>query len=210
MSNSESLETVYIPPVAGEPKHLLVVLHGLGDSVEGYRFLPNILQIPDLGYLLVNAPDPYFTGFSWFDIMENPEPGILRSRKLLTSLFKKIEGDWELKNVGLLGFSQGCLMALDLALTYPKVLGCIVGISGYVYGLEKYPENFSPVAKKQQIMVTHGTDDPLLPLERTQSQISQLIGMGIHIDWQVYEKDHTIEPRQEVADIRSFILGQFS
>ena len=36
----------------------MIVLHGLGDSMEGYRWLPEALQLPWLNYLLVNAPDP--------------------------------------------------------------------------------------------------------------------------------------------------------
>ncbi|MCO5143308.1 MAG: dienelactone hydrolase family protein [Oligoflexia bacterium] len=209
MAQNTHLNTVYLPSSGCDPKALLVVLHGLGDSVDGYRFLPGIMKVPSLAYLLVNAPDPYFTGYSWYDIMGNSEPGILRSRALLADLFKKIENDgWNLNKVGLLGFSQGCLMSIDFALTYPKQIACVVGISGYVYGLEKYPENFSPAAKKQKILVTHGTDDPLLPLERTESQISQLIGMGIKVDWKVYEKDHTIDPREEVSDIRNFLVSR--
>ena len=33
------------------------MLHGLGDSIEGYRWMPEALDLPWLNYLLVNAPD---------------------------------------------------------------------------------------------------------------------------------------------------------
>ena len=46
----------------------MVMLHGLGDSIEGYRWWPEALGLPWLNHLLVNAPDDYYGGYSWFDI----------------------------------------------------------------------------------------------------------------------------------------------
>ena len=63
-----------------------MVLHGLGDSIEGWRWLPGALDLPGLNYLLVNAPDEYYGGYSWFDYPGDIVPGIHRSRKLLFEL----------------------------------------------------------------------------------------------------------------------------
>lgn len=57
-----------IPAAEPNSRRLMVLLHGLGDSMEGYRWLPAALNLPWLNYLLVNAPDEYYDGFSWFDI----------------------------------------------------------------------------------------------------------------------------------------------
>lgn len=203
-----ALKTRFIRAENGDIKGpILIVLHGLGDSLEGYTFLPSLLRIPSLNYLLVNAPDRYFTGYSWFDFMGGPmAPGIYRSRDLLAQVVETVkESGWSLDRVGVLGFSQGCLMTLDLACTYPEKLGAFVGISGFAAFLEQYPERLSPVAREQNLLVTHGTDDPLLPLEQTKAQIEALKGMGLKIDFKVYRKDHTIDPRQEVDDIRAFL-----
>jgi phospholipase/carboxylesterase len=80
-----------------------------------------------------------------------------------------------------------------------------VGISGYVGFLQEYPEQLSPVARKQRILVTHGHEDPLLPLASSKRQIQTLKGMGLDIDWREYPKEHTIDPRQEISDIRRFL-----
>ena len=74
------------PGADKDSKWLMVVLHGLGDSMEGYRWLPTGLNVPWLNYLLVNAPDDYHGGFSWYDIFENPAPGVERSRAALMEL----------------------------------------------------------------------------------------------------------------------------
>lgn len=205
------LKSAYLPArEAAKNERILLVMHGLGDSLEGFRFLPEVLKIPGLHYLLVNAPEPYFTGFSWFDIYDgdaNRKKGIRRSRDLVFGVMDELEAqDWKPEHVGVLGFSQGCLMALDLACRYPKKLGAVVGISGFVGMLEEYPEKLSAVAREQKILVTHGTQDEMLPLESTRPQIQALKGMGLPIEWKVYEKGHSVDPYKEVGDIRNFLV----
>jgi len=58
------LKTEFHPAHKSGSKALMVVLHGLGDSAAGYQFLPPALALPWMNYLLVNAPDPYYGGFS--------------------------------------------------------------------------------------------------------------------------------------------------
>ena len=74
-----------MPTKAGS-KRVLVALHGLGGSVAGYRWMPEDLQIPDMNYLLVNAPDSYYGGYSWYDFSGDEGAGIRRSRGLLFEL----------------------------------------------------------------------------------------------------------------------------
>ena len=203
------LSFLHTPPKErNEKERLLLVMHGLGDSLEGFRFLPDVLKIPGLHYVFVNAPDRYFTGYSWFDIYGGDmKKGIVRSRDLLIGVMDELSDQgWAPEHVGVLGFSQGCLMALDLACRYPKILGGVVGISGFVGMLNEYPEKLSPAARSQKILVTHGTMDPMLPLADTQAQVMALKGMGLPIEWKVYEKAHTVEPYKEVQDIRTFLV----
>lgn len=202
-----SLDSIHLDAFTAGPKRLLIVMHGLGDSVEGYRFLPEFLKIPGLEYLLLNAPDHYFTGFSWFDLFADRKTGIRRSRDLLFSAMEEVEAlGWQTEDVGVFGFSQGCLMALDLAVRYPKKFGCVIGVSGFAEFLEEYPEKFSAAARQQKIMVTHGTLDSVLPYHATRTQIQALQGMGLSINWKEYSKDHTIDPREEIGDLRRFLL----
>ena len=202
----KGLKSVFLPAIHPEADRLLVVMHGLGDSADGFRFLPQALQFTNLHYLLLNAPDSYFTGYSWFDIYGEPAKGAIRSREVLFSGFRQLqESGFAPGKIGLLGFSQGAAMALDLACRYPETFGAVVGISGFLLFQEQYPEALSPVAKRQKILVTHGTEDPILPLEQTETQIQSLKGMGLSIDWRVYEKEHTIDPQREIPDIRNFL-----
>ena len=81
------------------------------------------MRLPWLNYLLVNAPDDYYGGFSWYDITGNHAPGVLRSRKLLFDLLDDLRArGYPTEQTTLGGFSQGCLMAIDVALRYPHRL----------------------------------------------------------------------------------------
>ncbi len=69
------LDTEMIPAMEPDSTRLMIVLHGLGDSMEGYRWLPPALRLPWMNYLLANAPDEYYGGYSWFDFAGEPLPG---------------------------------------------------------------------------------------------------------------------------------------
>lgn len=192
------------------------MLHGLGDSVAGYRWMPQVFDLPWMNYLLVNAPDEYYGGFSWFEFAEdgNPEvmrPGVERSRKLLFQLLDAQRAAGFPTDLTVLGgFSQGCLMSLDVAARYPHKLAGVVGISGYVCEPERLVRELSPVAKEQKFLVTHGTYDPLLPLEQTRAQIQLLQRAGLNIRWEEFRKEHTIAGQIEIEMIREFVGGCFS
>src|SRR5216683_5346698 len=80
------LETEFFPAAEKKSRRLMVVLHGLGDSIAGFRWLPPALNLPWLNYLLVNAPDQYYGGYSWYDFIGDMSPGVQRSRKMLFEL----------------------------------------------------------------------------------------------------------------------------
>src|SRR5271154_5675608 len=144
-------------PAAEKSSRLMVMLHGLGDNMDGYRWLPEAMNLPWMNYLLVNAPDKYFEGFSWFDYPNNIAPGILRSRKLLFDLLDDLRAkDFPAEEITLGGFSQGCLMAIDVGLRYPHRLASIVGISGWVFEIEKLLKEIPPIALQQRLLATHG------------------------------------------------------
>jgi phospholipase/carboxylesterase len=190
-----------------ESRRLMVVLHGLGDSMEGYRWLPETLRLPWLNYLLVNAPDPYFMGHSWYDFAGDPGPGIERSRRLLFELIDSLK--FPAAQMILFGFSQGSLMTIEVGLRYPQVFAGLIGISGYVYQPEKLLAQASPVWREQRFLITHGHEDPLIPIAGVREQMRILKEAGIRIDWQEFQKAHTIAGDEEVAVIRDFVLASY-
>jgi phospholipase/carboxylesterase len=196
-------------PAREKSDRVLIVLHGLGDSMEGYRDTPEMLRLPWLNYLLVNAPDPYYGGFSWYDYAGDSTPGVLRSRKLLTALVDKMAANFPAEKIGLFGFSQGCLMTLETGLRYPKKLAALVGVSGYLNDPNLLISELPPTAKEQRILWTHGTRDPLIPLAPVRAQMEQLRQAGLQIQWEEFPKEHTIALR-EIDVIREFLVKSFA
>jgi phospholipase/carboxylesterase len=205
------LNSAFIPAKQPESRRLLVMLHGLGDSIEGYRWVPEALNLPWLNYLLVNAPDAYYGGFSWYDFMGDITPGVGRSRKLLFELLdaQRDEG-FPSGQTTLGGFSQGCLMSVEVGLRYPQHLAGIVGISGYICEPEKLVKQASPVALQQRLLITHGLLDPLIPMAVVKQQVAVLKTAGFRIEWHEFMKAHTIAGEIELRVIREFIRAGYS
>jgi phospholipase/carboxylesterase len=199
------LTTELIPAVQTDSRRLMVVLHGLGDSMDGYRWLPEAMRLDAFNYLLVNAPDEYYGGWSWYDLPGDAAPGVLRSRKLLFELLDSLrERGFPTEQTLLFGFSQGCLMTLETGLRYPHRLAGLIGVSGYVHEPERLLREMPPVAAQQRVLLTHGTYDPLIPISRTRAQAQGLRDAGLQIEWREFAKEHTIAGEAELAVIRAF------
>lgn len=205
------LETEFYPATQKDSKRLLIALHGLGDSTAGYRWMPSALRLPWLNYLLVNAPDDYYGGYSWYDFAGNPGPGIERSRKLLFALLDAQRANgFPTEETVLFGFSQGCLMTVDVGFRYPHQFAGLVGVSGYVHEPARLLQELSPVAKEQRMLFTHGTQDPLIPCADVRKQVDGLKSAGLNITWREFAKVHTIAGDEELDVIRDFVSGGFS
>lgn len=178
----------------------MIVLHGRGDRGEGFHWLPEALGINSLNYLFLDAPYPYGPGQSWYDPPPRQGPGILHSRQILNRLLDTLQRECgvEAKDIFLFGFSQGCLMSIDVALRYPQRLGGIIGVSGYVFFEEEYPAQLAACARQQKFLITHGYQDDMLDIARTRDSIARLQAMGLAIDWREFNKAHTIDPDDEI------------
>jgi len=199
------LETKFHPPAA-TPGKLIVVLHGRGDSMAGFAWLPEALALPGVAYLFCNAPDEYFGGYSWYDLPPDQGPGILRSRGLLRELLDDLRGrGWQPQDVLLFGFSQGCLMAIDVAARYPHRLAGVVGISGYVFFADELQTETTPEARETAWWVSAGTQDGVVPYALTAEGVESMRDAGLAVDWHAYQKAHTIDPARELPELRSWI-----
>ncbi len=192
------LETQFIPASEKKSRRLMVVLHGLGDSAAGYQWMPPSLNLPWMNYLLVNAPDSYYGGYSWYDFAGDMGPGIRRSRNLLFDLLdEQRKQGFPTQQTVVFGFSQGCLMTLEVGCRYPHLFAGLVGVSGYVHEPDLLMTGLSPLARQQRFLVTHG-------------QINLLKAAGLNISWHEFVKAHTIAGEPELDLIRDFITAGYA
>jgi phospholipase/carboxylesterase len=100
-------------------------------------------------------------------------------------------------------------MTIEVGLGYPHLFAGLIGVSGYAHEPEQLVKELSPVAKEQGFLMTHGTQDTLIPVERVRPQIKLLQAAGIQIDWREFQKAHTIAGEEEVSVIREFVRSRF-
>lgn len=193
-------------PAEAAPGKLLVVLHGRGDSLDGFGFLPEALGLSGYAYLFLNAPDPWYGGYSWYDMAPNQAPGVLRSRELLVGALDALrEQGVRSEDIVLFGFSQGCLMAIDVGLRYPHRLGGICGVSGYMLFEERAAAEAVEAAFQTPWLLTHGTHDEVLPIEASRRHAAVLREAGLPVAWHEFAKGHTLEPTRELPLIRGWL-----
>ncbi|MCB9665806.1 MAG: serine esterase [Alphaproteobacteria bacterium] len=201
-----TLPTTHLVPSRRPSDRLLVVLHGRGDHAGGFRWLPDALGLDDLGYLLVDAPDPWGPGLSWYDLPPHQAPGVLRSRGLLDALFASlVDQGQDPARTALLGFSQGCLMTLEWGARTALPLAAYVGVSGYVLDPEALLAERHAQADRPVWLVTHGLHDEVLPFEVTAAQVARLQQGGLPVRFEAWPKTHTIDPHEELPAIRAFL-----
>ena len=138
------LDTTIIKPYENnEIKNAIILLHGYGGdgkdismlSLNWKRYLPNTIFICPNGHEPC-AINP--SGFQWFDLSKDDPDYILKEstkaeKKLFTFLDEiKNEYNLENKNICLSGFSQGCMMSINLGITSSQEYSCIVGFSGKI------------------------------------------------------------------------------
>ena len=198
------LDSIFIPSQTNSTK-LIIILHGRGDSAEGFRFFPQELELNDFNYLLLNAPIDSYPGFSWYDFPPNQLPGIQASSKLLTNTLDILFADkYKPEDTFLLGFSQGSLLTFEFGSRYEKALAGYLAISGYIYDSHKILKDMNPKVNQNNWFCSHGFEDEVLPFSQTQKQVKILQDGDFNIDFSTYHKGHTmILP--EIKDIKAWI-----
>ena len=135
--------TIIKPENNAEIKNAIILLHGYGGdgkdismlSFGWKRHLPNTVFICPNGHEKCSINS---TGFQWFDLTRDDEDYVLKQSikaeiKLIEFIDEvKKEFDLENKQICLSGFSQGCMMSINLGLISNQEFSCIVGFSGKI------------------------------------------------------------------------------
>ena len=215
----DTLDAVEIE-TAANPTHSVIWLHGLGADGNDFAPLVPALQLPaDIAvrFVFPHAPIQPVTingGMamrSWYDIFEpslvrqQDEGGILASEKAIHALIdREVARGIPSERILLAGFSQGCAMTLHTGLRYPKRLAGLIGLSGYLPLADQAPTEWQAANRETPIFIAHGTQDPVVALERGQASKDLLVENGYAVQWHTYPMPHSVCP-EEVTDIARFM-----
>lgn len=179
------------PAAGGAPRQLVVLLHGWGaDGNDLIGLAPALAPVlPNAEFVSPDAPFPCEAGFGrqWFSLGDRtPEGGM--SEPVMTARMAAVAPMVESfiaeqlaarkltpAKLALIGFSQGTMMSLYVGLRLnPPPVG-ILGYSGHLVGTRELAP--TPGAKPE-IMLVHGEDDEILPVQASRHAEATLKKLG--------------------------------
>jgi phospholipase/carboxylesterase len=205
------------------PRTTLIVLHGLG--ADGFDFVPicGELDLAALGpvrYVFPHAPtrpvtiNGGYTMRAWYDILvtdlvrHEDEAGLRQSQQQIAELIdRERERGVAAERIVVMGFSQGCAMALMTALRYPHRLGGAVGLSGYLPLAALTTAERSTANADLPVFMAHGTQDPIVPHARGAASRDALRALGHEVAWQEYPMPHSV-CAEEIEALNAWLLKQ--
>jgi phospholipase/carboxylesterase len=166
------LDSIIIKPEEGiEIKNAIILLHGYGGdgndismlTLNWKRHLPNTVFICPNGHETCSI-NP--SGYQWFDLTKEDSSYILeqslKAEEKIKQFIDEIKKEFNLTNdkICLSGFSQGCMMSLNVGLTSEEKFLCIIGFSGKIIDKKNLK---SRVKNSTETLLIHGESDQVVP-----------------------------------------------
>ena len=199
---SFSLDVTRIEPQSNnQPRQAIVLCHGYGGdgkdiivlAINWKRFLPDAI------FLCPNAPEVCTVnpkGYQWFDLTTEKEDIILEkslaAEKKLIFFLEEILDNFKLqpKNLALVGFSQGCMMSIQVALKSKKQFNCVIGYSGKIINQKHLS---SRINSKPNFFLMHGVNDTIVPPTHLLEAKEYLTSHGIKAKTKLFQNcEHRI------------------
>ncbi|MBI1950120.1 MAG: dienelactone hydrolase family protein [Acidobacteria bacterium] len=208
---------------AGGPiRGAVIWLHGLG--ADGHDFEPIVaaLGVEELGVRFVfphapRRPVSINMGLimrAWFDVRgldlkeDVDEKGIKESVGQVAALVARERARGVAsRRIDQAGFSQGGAIALQVALAHPEPLAGVVALSTYLPGGAAILAGPAGAARPLPVFQAHGTDDPLIPVERGEETRDRLREIGCEVTWESYPMEHQV-CAEEVAAVGAWLRGR--
>ena len=206
------------------PTASVIWMHGLG--ADGYDFVPVVKELdvntlPGLSggvrFVFPHAPMRPVTinnGMrmrAWYDIKmmdlvrQEDEAGLRQSQAECEALIaREIARGTTEQRIVLAGFSQGGAVTLQAGLRHAHRLAGLMVLSSYLPLAAHVAGEAAPANRDVPIFMAHGSDDPVVVLERASTSKTQLEGLGYHIEWKQYPMEHSL-CLEEIGDIREWL-----
>ena len=209
------LDSIIIKPEEGvEIKHAIILLHGYGGdgkdismlTLNWKRHMPNTVFICPNGHETCPI-NP--SGFQWFDLTKDDTDYILdqsiKAEEKIKLFINEIKQEFNLKNnqICLSGFSQGCMMSLNVGLTSKEKFSCIVGFSGKIIDQNNLKLR---IKNSTDTLLIHGDADQVVPSTYLLEAKDFLIRNNIEVEtFLIKNCDHHI-PMEASSTALNYIL----
>lgn len=177
------------PAAGGKAKRLVLLLHGLGaDGNDLIGLAPYFAQaLPDCAFVSPHAPFPCDMapyGRQWFSLQDRSPAtmlaGVQAAAPILNAFIDAERDRLGLAdaNVALLGFSQGTMMSLYVAMRRAKPIAGIVGYSGALVAPQLLA---AEVTSKPPVLLVHGDADQIVPFQAMDAAATALKASGVPV-----------------------------
>jgi phospholipase/carboxylesterase len=220
MNIRESDDRVVIEP-ATKAEAAVIWLHGLG--ADGRDFVPIVPELglpPDLAVRFVFPHAPVrpvsinngMKMRAWYDITPDmrrqDEAGIRESARTVEALLAaEIAAGVPAGRIVIAGFSQGGAITLHTGVRHGQKLAGLLALSTYLPLPDSYAKEARPERKDTPILMCHGQQDPMLPLQLGAWSRDVLKQGGFEVDWREYPMAHQV-CEEEIADIGAWLTGR--
>ncbi|WP_435151057.1 alpha/beta hydrolase [Candidatus Pelagibacter bacterium nBUS_44] len=209
------LDSIIIKPEEGiEIKYAIILLHGYGGdgkdismlTLNWKRHMPNTVFICPNGHEICPI-NP--SGFQWFDLTKDDKDYTLdqsiKAEEKINVFINEIKQEFNLKNnqICLSGFSQGCMMSLNVGLTSKDKFSCIVGFSGKIIDQNNLKLR---IKNSTDTLLIHGDADQVVPSIYLLEAKDFLIRNNINVETLMIKNcDHNI-PIEASSTALNYIL----
>jgi len=196
------LDTTSITPLSKQkPKQVIVLCHGYGGDGKDISSLAIHWQrfLPDAIFLCPNGPEVCAIspqGYQWFDLSTEKEEIILEkslvAEKKLTTFLDEIYDNLQLepKNLALVGFSQGCMIGMQVGLKSKKKINSLIGYSGKIINQKHLSSNINSAPN---IFLMHGSKDTIVSPTYLLEAKEYLSNHGIKVKTKIFKNcEHRI------------------
>ena len=178
------------PIAGGAPSQLIILLHGLG--ADGHDLI-GLAQhwaelLPHAQFVAPDAPFPCDVapmGRQWFSVEDRSPDRLLAGVEAAAPILDEfIDSELARTNLGpfktaLVGFSQGAMMALHVALRRAEPIAAIVGFSGRLMAAGHLADE---IGARPPTLLIHGDADPVVPFESLAEAKEALESVGVNVE----------------------------
>jgi len=209
------LDSIVIKPEEGvEIKYAVILLHGYGGDAKDISMLTLNWKrhMPNTVFICPNGHEPCAinpSGFQWFDLTKDDTDYIvaqsIKAEDKIKLFINEIKREFNLDNnqICLSGFSQGCMMSLNVGLTSEEKFLCIVGFSGKIIDQNNLKLR---IKNSTDTLLIHGDADQVVPSTHLLESKDFLIRNNIEVDTLLIKNcDHHI-PVEASSTALNYIL----
>ena len=196
----------------------VILLHGYGGdgkdismlTLNWKRFLPNTVFLCPNGHEKCSINQ---SGFQWFDLSKDDPKYIieqsLKAEQIIKKYINEVKELYKLNNsqICLSGFSQGCMMSINIGLTSDENFNCVVGFSGKIIDKDNLVKRISSTTK---MLLLHGDKDAVVPSSNLLDAKDFLLRNKIEVETNmISDCDHNISIKASSIAL-SYLKKNFS